>query len=174
MKTIKQLVVLISTIIAAAAVQAADDSVATASANLTKILSCEQSAKPKEVATYIKKLGGKAIVQASDLSDAQYTLPNPVDVFGRPVKQIMVHKAGGGEGDDYNEYSALLPGESIDAIAKAAGVAKDEVGDYRKEAGNNNISITRDPGDGVVYVTCVNNVRSVVKTIKGATNGATK
>ncbi|MCB3688349.1 hypothetical protein H5782_11625 [Klebsiella pneumoniae] len=159
---IKQLAVAIAALALAAAAQASD-SPAVAKAKLEKVLTCEQGADPEEVATLIKTLGGLSIVQASPLSDAEYTVPNPVELFGRPVTKISIHRGMNADGD-FNEYGALFSGESIDTVAKIAGITPDAAGTYRKEVGGHDLILR--PEAGATYITCANDVRTIVKTIK--------
>lgn len=149
--------------------QAADIAPKEASARLTQVLTCERSASPETVIDLIKSVGGKSIVQASDLSDGEYTLPNPLDVFGRPITKIGIHQKSDGEGD-FDEYSGLFSGESIATIAKLADISIDEVGDYRKEIGGHDLRLRAESGE--TYISCSNDVRTVVKTIKRTTREA--
>jgi hypothetical protein len=159
---IKQIVVVIAALAAAAAAQASD-SAAVAKAKLEKILTCEQGADPQEVAAIIKTLGGLPIVQASPLSDAEYTIPNPVEIFGRPVTKISIHRGMNADGD-FNEYSALFSGESINTVANIAGITPDVADTYRKEIGDHDLILRSEAGH--TYITCANDVRTIVKTIK--------
>lgn len=152
---IKQLAVAIAALALATAAQASD-SPAVAKAKLEKVLTCEQGADPEEVATLIKTLGGLPVVQASPLSDAEYTVPNPVELFGRPVTKISIHRGMNADGD-FNEYGALFSGESIDTVAKIAGITPDAAGTYNNQwlyafaAGK---KIPRSPGEieGGIYL----------------------
>lgn len=134
-----------------------------AQAKLQAVLSCETSAKPAEVVAWIKQLGGKAIVQKSPESDAEYTLQSPVDVYGRPVTRLSLHKGSNGEGD-FDEYSAIFTGEPLATVARLADVSPDASGTYRKAIGGNDLVLRQE--SGVTYITCANGVRSVVKTLK--------
>lgn len=151
------------TLAATASVHAADVSPKEASAQLARVLTCEQSASPSEVIKLIKSVGGKSIVQASDLSDGEYTLPNPLDVFGRPITKLGIHQQSNGEGD-FNEYSGEFSGESIATVAKLGDIAVDDVGDYRKEVGGHDLWLRVD--SGATYISCANDVRTITKTIK--------
>jgi len=157
------------TLAATASVQAADVSPKEANAQLARVLTCEQSASPSEVIKLIKSAGGKSIVQASDLSDGEYTLPNPLDVFGRPVTKIGIHEQSNGEGD-FNEYSGQFSGESIATVAKLADIPQDNVGEYRKEVGGHDLSLRAESLD--TYVFCANDVRTIAKTVKHAAKDA--
>jgi len=150
-------------LIAITAAQAADVSPKEANARLARVLTCERSATPAEVIDLIKKAGGKSIVQASDLSDGEYTVPNPLDVFGRPITKIGIHPGANTDGD-FNEYSGMFSGESLATVAKLADVARDSLGDYRKEVGNHDLILKIDSGEA--YITCANDVRTIAKTIR--------
>jgi hypothetical protein len=160
--SIKQLVITITTLTVVTATQA-HESPAVAKAELEQILACEKRADPEEVAAHIKTLGGIAVVHTSPLVDAEYTIPNPVDVFGRPITKISIHRGVNSDGD-YNEYDALFTGESIDTIAKIAGITPDAAGIYRKEIGGNDLLLR--PEVGATYIACANDVRTIMKTIK--------
>jgi len=156
---IKQLAVAIAALaLALAGAAQASDSPTVAKAKLEKILTCEQGADLEEVDTLIKTLGGLSIEQASPLSDEEYTLPNPVELFGRPVTEISIHRATNAPGDDSNEYRALFSGESIDTVAKIALITPDAAGTYRKEVGDHDLVLR--PEAGSTYITCVNDVRT--------------
>lgn len=150
-------------LIAITTAHAEDVSPKEANARLARVLTCERSASSKEVIDLIKKAGGKSIVQASDLSDGEYTVPNPLDVFGRPITKIGIHPGANIDGD-FNEYSGIFSGESLATVAKLAGVPRDSLGDYRKEVGNHDLILKVDSGE--TTVTCANDVRTIAKTIK--------
>lgn len=147
-------------LLAVAQAHAAD---ALAQAKLQAVLSCELSVAPNDVVGLIKQLGGKAIVQQSPESDAEYTLPNPVDVYGRPVTHVSLHKGSNGDGD-FDEYTSTFSGESLSTIARLADVKPDPAGSYRKAFGNNDLILRNEAG--ATLITCANGVRSVVKTLK--------
>lgn len=155
---IKQLVFTIAALTVAAA--QASESPAVAKAKLEKILTCEKGGDPDEVVSHIKTLGGLPIVQASAHSDAEYTVPNPVELFGRPVTKISIHRSMNSDGD-FTEYGALFTGESIDTVAKIAGITP-EGGTYRKAVGGHDLILR--PEAGTTYITCANNVRTIAKT----------
>lgn len=162
MKLLKSLLPLL-TFSAALSIQAADLSPAEAGARLSQVLTCKKSAVPQEVINLIKTAGGKSIVQASDLSDGEYTLPNPIDVFGRPITKLGIHPGANSDGD-FNEYSGQFSGESLATVAKLGHVQSDDLGDYRKEVGNHDLTLRVESGD--TYITCANDVRTITKTIK--------
>lgn len=156
---IKQLVVTIAALTATAAAQASE-SPAVAKAKLEQILTCQKGGDPDEVVSHIQTLGGLPILQAIPLADAEYTVPNPVELFGRPVTKISIHRSMNSDGD-YNEYGALFTGESIDTVAKIAGITP-EGGTYRKAVGGHDLILR--PEAGTTYITCANNVRTIAKT----------
>lgn len=149
-----------------AAVAQANETPAVAKAQLSKILSCEVGAKPEEVAALIKTLGGLPIVKTAPLSDAEYTVPTPVEVFGRPITKISIHRGANADGD-FHEYGALFSGESIDTVAKIAEITPHADGSYRKEISGRDLILR--PEAGATYITCANDVRTFIKTIKRAT-----
>ena len=159
---IKQIVVTIAALSVVAVAQA-NDSPAVAKAQLAQILRCEVDAKPEEVAALIKTIGGLPIVQTAPLSDAEYTVPNPVEVFGRPITKISIHRGANSDGD-FHEFGALFSGESIDTVAKIAAITPNADGSYRKEIDGRDLILR--PEAGATYITCANDVRTFVKTIK--------
>jgi len=160
--SIKQLVAAIATLMVALTAHAGDLPVV-AKARLERILTCEQSAGPKEVVALIKTLGGLSIIQTSPLLDAEYTVPHPVELFGRPVTKISIHRGMNADGD-FNEYGALFSGESIDTVARIAGISPDATGRYRKKMGRHDLILR--PEAGFTYITCANNVRTIGKAIR--------
>lgn len=134
-----------------------------ANARLAQVLTCKRSVSPEQFEALVKAANGKAIVQASDLSDGEYTVPNPLDIYGRPVTRLSLHPGSNGEGD-FNTYGGAFSGESIQTVAKLADIPKDEVGDYKKEAGNHDLWLYEDSGS--TYISCSYDVRTVTKTIK--------
>ncbi len=162
MRMCKRLFFAIALSATAAAAQAAD-SAAAAKFQLEKVLTCEQSASPEEVGVLIRELGGRAIVHASRHTDAEYTVPNPVEIFGRPVTKISIHQGIDVDGN-YNEYSAIFSGESIDTIAKIAGITPNADGIYRKSVGGHDLTLR--PEAGMTYIACSNDVRSMMRSIK--------
>lgn len=134
-----------------------------AKAKLEKILSCSINAEPPEVLSLIKTLGGLGIVKKLPLSDAEYTIPNPVEVFGRPVTKISIHHGENADGE-YNEYGSIFKGETFDTVARIAEVNKDATGLYRKEIKGNDLILR--PEAGATYISCANDVRTFMKTIR--------
>ncbi|NIF27682.1 hypothetical protein F3J44_15030 [Pantoea sp. Tr-811] len=146
-----------------ATAQAAEVDPSEANARLAQVLTCERSVTPEQFEALVKAANGKAIVQASDLSDGEYTVPNALDVYGRSITRLSMHPGSNGEGD-FDTYAGAFTGESIQAVAKLADIPKDDLGDYRKEVGNHDLSLYADGGD--TYISCANNMRTVAKTIK--------
>ena len=134
-----------------------------ANARIAQVLTCKRPISPEGFAALVKAAHGKATVQASDLSDAEYTVPNPIDVFGRPVTELSVHSASDGEGD-FNEYTGAFSGESIQTVAKLGDIPKDDIGHYKKAVGNHDLSLRAESGG--TYISCANDVRTVAKAIK--------
>lgn len=134
-----------------------------ANARLTQVLTCKRNVSPEQFETLVKAAKGKTIVQASDLSDGEYTVPNPLDVYGRAITRLSMHPGSNGEGD-FNSYAGAFSGESIQTVARLADITKDDVGDYKKEAGNHDLWLYEDGGD--TYISCSYDVRTLVKTIK--------
>ncbi|MBB3269676.1 hypothetical protein I5Q41_17470 [Pseudomonas monteilii] len=134
-----------------------------ARARLSQVLTCERSVSPEQFETLIHAADGKAIVQASDLSDGEYTVPNPVDVFGRAITRLSMHPGSNGEGD-FDTYAGAFTGESIQTVARLADIPKDQFGDYKKEVGNHDLWLYVDGND--TYISCSNNMRTVAKTLK--------
>ncbi|WP_286885674.1 hypothetical protein [Pseudomonas sp. UBA7456] len=136
---------------------------AEANARIAQVLTCKRPITPEKFAELVTAANGKVIVQASDLSDAEYTVPNPIDVFGRPITQLSVHSATDGEGD-FNEFTGAFSGESIETVAKLADIPQDDLGHYTKEMGNHDLSLRAEAGS--TYISCANDKRTVVKAIK--------
>ncbi|MDR6712134.1 hypothetical protein J2W83_001729 [Pseudomonas hunanensis] len=134
-----------------------------ANARLTQVLTCKRNVSPEQFEALVKAANGKAIVRASAIDDGEYTVPNPLDVYGRPVTQLSLHPGANGEGD-FNGYGGAFSGESLQTVAKLAGIAKDEVGDYKQVVGNHDLWLYEDSGS--TYINCSYDVRTVTKTIK--------
>lgn len=134
-----------------------------ANARITQALTCKRNISPEQFEALVKAANGKAIVQASDLSDGEYTVPNPLDVYGRAITRLSMHPGSNGEGD-FNTYSGAFTGESIQAVAKLADIPKDEFGQYKKEVGNHDLWLYVDGSD--TYISCSYDMRTVVKTLK--------
>lgn len=160
---------LAATALIAFSAQAADETnPVIGKAKLEKILTCSNSAQPTEVVALIKLLGGVSIVQKSPLADAEYTIPNPVEIFGRPVTKISIHQGANIDGG-FNEYGSIFTGESFDAVARIAEVSKDAAGFYHKEVGDNDLILR--PEAGSTYVTCANDVRTIMKSYERMARG---
>lgn len=142
---------------------------AEANARITQALTCKRNVSPEQFEALVKAANGKAIVQASDLSDGEYTVPNPLDVFGRPVTKLSMHPGSNGEGD-FDTYSGAFTGESIQAVAKLADIPKNEFGQFKKEVGNHDLWLYEDGND--TYISCSYDMRTVVKTIKSTARKA--
>jgi len=128
---------------------------------LSSVLSCETNASPAEVSGLIHALGGHSLMSESALSDVEYTLPNPIPVFGRPIAVISVHPGSNSDGD-FTEYRSLFSAPTA-TVARYAGIAPDQ-GAYKRQAGNNDVLLRFEPGGS--YIVCAQGVRSVTKWIK--------
>ncbi|MBH3383296.1 hypothetical protein I5S53_04795 [Pseudomonas juntendi] len=155
--------------LACTSVHAAELDPTEANARLTQVLTCKRNVTPEQFEALVKAAHGKAIVQASDLSDGEYTVPNPLDVFGRAVTRLAMHPGSNGEGD-FNTYYGVFTGESIQAVAKLADVPQDEFGQYKKEVGNHDLWLYADGSD--TSISCSYDMRTVVKTIKSTARKA--
>lgn len=149
--------------------QAGEVSPIEANARLTQVLTCQRSVSPEDFKLLVKQAGGKSVVQASDDSDGEYTVPNPLDVFGRPVTQLSLHPGANGEGD-FNEYTGVFSGEGLQTVAKLGDVPRDDLGDYRKQVGNHDLILKAEHGG--TYITCSQDVRTITKSIKRTTRDA--
>jgi len=129
---------------------------------LTEILTCKKSTTPERLVKVLAGLDG-LMVAGTFLGDAEYTIPNPVDVFGAPVTQISIHPNSNAEGD-FSEYSARLGSESIFTVAKYADIPADSVLGFKKMVGNHDLSLRAETG--FTYLVCGQNVRGAYKTMK--------
>lgn len=136
---------------------------------LEEILTCQRSASPDEVTQLVTTLGGKAIVQHSlNNADVEFILPLSLDIFGRPVSKLSIHRGENSDGD-FNEYSGIFSGEGIETVAKLAEIKINKLGEFRKQIGNHDLILR--PESGVTYITCANDVRTIMKSIKRKVNG---
>lgn len=163
MKPLHLALTALSLVAAASAAQAGEVSQIEANARLAQVLTCQRSVSPDDFKLLVKQAGGKSVVQASDDSDGEYTVPNPLDVFGRPITQLSLHPGANGEGD-FNEYTGVFSGESLQTVAKLGDVPKDDLGDFRKQVGNHDLILKAEHGG--TYITCSQDVRTITKTIK--------
>ena len=138
-------------------VSRADD----AASQLISVLSCETNASPADVSGLIHTLGGHTLMSEAALTDVEYTLPNPISVFGQPVTMISVHPGSNSDGD-FTEYRSLFTAPAA-TVARYAGITPDK-GAYKRQAGNNDLSMRFEPGGS--YIVCAQGVRSVSKWIK--------
>jgi hypothetical protein len=138
-------------------VSRADD----AASQLISVLSCETNASPADVSGLIHTLGGHTLMSEAALTDVEYTLPNPISVFGQRITVISVHPGSNADGD-FTEYRSLFT-TSAATVARYAGITPDQ-GVYKREAGNNDVLLRFEPGGS--YIVCAQGVRSVKKWIK--------
>ena len=136
---------------------------------LERIYTCQLDASPKEVYGLIVKLGGQPIVASGAIDDAEYTLSNPLDIYGRPVRKISIHHNQNDDGD-FIEYGALFTNESLETVASYANVYLDKNGQYIKHKGGNDLIFRAE--QGATYVTCANDVRTFGKSVKRNANKA--
>ncbi|WP_323025734.1 hypothetical protein [Castellaniella sp.] len=121
-------------------------------ARLGMALSCQGSAQPHELISWISNLGGGAIINSIRVeSGTEYTLPDPVYVLGFPVTRANI-RAFHGASHDYTVYEAIFPDKSFREIASIAGLTPDEAGNYQQRIGKNHLYL-REQGDAT-YVTC--------------------
>lgn len=132
-----------------------------AASRLISVLSCEENASPTEVASLIDALGGHTVVRAAAATDADYTLPNPINVFGQPVTVISVHPGSNADGD-FTEYRSLFTAPAM-VVARYAGIEPYQ-GIYKRQTGNNDVLLRFEPGGS--YIVCEQGVRSVSKWIR--------
>lgn len=138
----------------------------TASDQLATILTCRSTASVSRVVDLIYHLGG-GVITASSLS-AEFTLPNSVDVFGRPVQRITIHQRENGDGA-YTEYVSVFDHETIDTVARLADVPMDRnLGYFYKPVDGHDLTVRADAGAGVV--TCAQDVRTFKKTVRRVIN----
>lgn len=147
-----------------AATTQADDSLAATKTALEQIVSCQKGASPEEVEALILAFGGKRIVYAGvslESSNADYTFPNPIELWGRPIRNFTIS-----DGWDGVSYYAFIEGESIQTIAKLAGITPNAADYYSKEVGNHDLTLA--PESGSTYIRCEQNVRSLSRSISEA------
>lgn len=128
---------------------------------LISVLSCEENTSPAEVSSLIHALGGHMVVRESAPTDADYTLPNPIDVFGQPIAAISIHPGSNADGD-FTEYRSRFEAPAA-VVARYAGIEPNQ-GTYKRKVGNNDILLRFEPGGS--YIVCAQGVRSVIKWIK--------
>lgn len=132
-----------------------------AASRLISVLSCESNASPANVSGLVHALGGHTLMSESALTDVEYTLPNPISVFGQPITQISVHSGSNADGD-FTEYRSLFSAPAA-PVAHYAGIVSDQ-GTYKRKAGNNDIVLRFEPGGS--YIVCAQGVRSIPKWIR--------
>lgn len=121
-----------------------------------QVLTCKRAASPEQFDALVKAAKGQATVQASELSDAEYSLPQPVEVYGQPITQLTAHAASDGEGD-FNEFSGVFEGKRVDDIARLSGIGKDDLGHYTQAVGNHDLSLRDESGS--TYIACTQDKR---------------
>lgn len=133
-----------------------------AKATLEKVLMCEHDASPDEFIALVKSLNGVVLVKGTLLPDAHYTLPSPIEVFGRKVTRVSYYPETDGD-NQYSQYSTIFDGEPVKTIASFAGIKKDSQGIYIKHIGGHDL-VLRDVAE-TTYVECNQDVRTVRKSI---------
>ena len=123
---------------------------------ISQVLTCKRVVSPEQFDALVTAAKGQATVQASELSDAEYSLAQPVEVYGQPITQLTVHAASDGEGD-FNEFSGMFKGQRVEDIAKLSGIGKDDLGHYTQEVGNHDVSLRGESGS--TYVACTQDKR---------------
>lgn len=133
-----------------------------AEAELVQVLTCNKATTPERLLKVLAGLDG-LLVTGTSIGNAEYTIPNPVEVFGTPVTQISIRPNSNAEGD-FTEYSALLGTESIFTVAKYADITPDSALGFKKPVGSHDLSLRAE--SGFTYVVCGQHVRSAYKTMK--------
>ncbi|MFA6230905.1 MAG: hypothetical protein WC617_12165 [Rhodanobacter sp.] len=128
---------------------------------LISVLSCESNASPAKVSGLIRALGGHSLMSESAFTDVEYTLPNPISVFGQPITAISVHPGSNADGD-FTEYRSLFSAPAA-TVARYAGITLDQ-GAYKRQAGNNDVALRFEPAGS--YIVCAQGVRSIPKWIR--------
>lgn len=128
---------------------------------LEQIFTCTNSTTPEEVVSLMLALDGKAIVAKSPILDAEYTLPNPIDLFGKKVLNISIRQNSNVDGQ-FVEYVARAAGD-FELTTQIAGVMKDALGRYRIEIDGNDLALVENNGD--IEMICAISVRTPLKTI---------
>lgn len=135
---------------------------------LSAALSCQRASEAEEVLGLIRRLGGQPIVDGGLPEDAEFTLPNPIEIYGRPVNTIYVRPVEDRYGY-YVEYGALFDGESIEAVADIAGILPDRDNVFRQEIDGRELMLR--PESGESWIVCANelhsNKRKFLSMLKG-------
>jgi hypothetical protein len=95
-------------------------------------------------------LRGHEVVRKEDnsLGEVEYTVPDPVEVFGRPISRISVRTPVG----DYVEYSAPFSGEAVETVARLANIPENADGRYLTTLDGRELALR--PEAGATYIAC--------------------
>lgn len=157
MNTTRLILSLLAGLACTAAVHADNLDPTEARARIGQVLTCKRVVSPEQFDALVTAAKGQATVQASALSDAEYSLSGPVEVFGQLITQLSAHAASDGEGD-FNEFSGAFKGKRLEEIAKLGGIGKDDLGHYTQEVGNHDLSLRSESGS--TYLTCTQDKRT--------------
>lgn len=156
MNTARLILPLLASLAGAATAHAENLDQTEARTRIGQVLTCKRAASPEQFDALVKAAKGQATVQASELSDAEYSLPQPVEVYGQPITQLTAHAASDGEGD-FNEFSGVFEGKRVDDIARLSGIGKDDLGHYTQAVGNHDLSLRDESGS--TYIACTQDKR---------------
>lgn len=156
MNTTRLILPLLASLAGAAHAHAENLDQTEARTRIGQVLTCKRAVSPEQFDALVKAAKGQATVQASELSDAEYSLPQPVEVYGQPITQLTAHAASDGEGD-FNEFSGVLKGKRVEDIARLSGIDKDDLGHYTQAVGNHDLSLRDESGS--TYIACTQDKR---------------
>lgn len=156
MNTARLILPLLASLAGAATAHAENLDQTEARTRFGQVLTCKRAASPEQFDALVKAAKGQATAQASELSDAEYSLPQPVEVYGQPITQLTAHAASDGEGD-FNEFSGVFEGKRVEDIARLSGIGKDDLGHYTQAVGNHDLSLRGESGS--TYIACTQDKR---------------
>ncbi|MEA9392172.1 hypothetical protein SJI19_16735 [Acerihabitans sp. TG2] len=135
---------------------------------LSQAVTCQTNTTPDEFIDLLKSQHGGNLISGNQGAeeDGEFTVSNPVDIWGIKVRHFSFHK-GSNEDGDFTEYRAIVPATSntisAQSLAQIGNVPKIADGYFYKSVGNNDLFI-RQYGDDIV-VSCANDVRTTRKSI---------
>ncbi|QTP13375.1 hypothetical protein [Serratia symbiotica] len=135
---------------------------------LSQILTCEENTTPEGFVALINKQSGGWIISGSqgDSIDGEYTVSNPVIIWGYQVRNFSYHK-GSNEDGDFTEYRAVIPAtsNSINArsVASRGNIPQVAEGYFYRAVGNHDLLIRQFNDD--VVISCARDVRTTTKKI---------
>lgn len=138
---------------------------------LEAVFTCEEPSTPQAVKLLVKQLNGLQVIIGNEIDDAEYTLARPLNIYGREIRRISVHKYANEDGE-FTEYSAIFTGEDLVNVAYYAGVGQSEDGRYMKAIGRNDLILRSERGE--TSIVCAQNVRTIAKSIKRAWRNITE